>query len=318
MKLLLRVAGGSARRLCTVAATRRRGPGRRLGIEGNIAVGKSTFVKLLGKTFPEWHMATEQVTKWQNIQASSSKEGSSFRSFGNLLQMIYQEPSRWSYTFQTYSCMGRLKAQLEPIPEKLLKTREPVQIFERSVYSDRYVFAKNLFEVGHLAEIEWIIYQDWHTFLLQEFGDQIALDGFLYLQASPEKCMERMQRRGRSEEKEIQLQYLEQLHTQHENWLIARTTEVHLENLKDAPVLVLDVNKDFEDNPEEQDKLMSKNKGQEKPVSWRRLLAQGKITVLYHFKSRYAGEGICEVSIIWHSCLWSPSSGPLFVNTWIQ
>uniref|UniRef100_A0A8C0GJ71 Deoxyguanosine kinase n=1 Tax=Chelonoidis abingdonii TaxID=106734 RepID=A0A8C0GJ71_CHEAB len=54
--------------------------------------------------------------------------------------MVYQEPSRWSYTFQTYSCMSRLKAQLEPLSEKLLKTRDPVQIFERSVYSDRVHF----------------------------------------------------------------------------------------------------------------------------------------------------------------------------------
>lgn len=50
----------------------------------------------------------------------------------------------------------------------------------------RYVFAKNQFEIGHLSEIEWTIYQDWHTFLVQEFGDRIALHGFLYLQASPE------------------------------------------------------------------------------------------------------------------------------------
>ncbi|XP_074837996.1 deoxyguanosine kinase, mitochondrial isoform X2 [Carettochelys insculpta] len=235
------------------------GPGRRLAIEGNIAVGKSTFVRLLGKTFPEWQMATEPVSKWQKIQASSSREASS-QNFGNLLEMVYQEPSRWSYTFQTYSCMSRLKAQLEPLSEKLLKTRESVQIFERSVYSDRYIFAKNLFELGHLAEIEWAIYEDWHTFLLQEFADRIALHGFLYLQATPEKCLERLHRRGRPEERKIQLAYLEQLHTQHENWLVKKTTEVHFDNLKNAPVLVLDVNCDFENDPAEQKELMRKVK----------------------------------------------------------
>uniref|UniRef100_A0A8C8RZ84 Deoxyguanosine kinase n=1 Tax=Pelusios castaneus TaxID=367368 RepID=A0A8C8RZ84_9SAUR len=226
----------------------------------HMTVGKSTFVRLLGKTFPEWHMATEPVAKWQKVQASSTREASSSQNFGNLLQMVYQEPSRWSYMFQTFSCMSRLKAQLEPISEKLLKTQEPVQIFERSVYSDRYIFAKNLFELGHLAEIEWTIYQDWHTFLLQEFGDQIVLHGFLYLQATPEKCLERLRRRGRSEEKEIQLEYLEQLHTQHENWLVKKTTEVHFENIRNAPVLVLDVNKEFEDDPAEKEALMRKVK----------------------------------------------------------
>ncbi|XP_059586545.1 deoxyguanosine kinase, mitochondrial isoform X2 [Alligator mississippiensis] len=249
--VLRRGAAGSS-------ALARAGP--RLAIEGNIAVGKSTFVRLLGKAFPEWCVGTEPVAKWQKVQASKPNEVSSSQSFGNLLQMIYQEPARWSYTFQTYSCMTRLKAQLEPLPEKLLKSQDPVQIFERSVYSDRYVFAKNQFEIGHLSEIEWTIYQDWHTFLVQEFGDRIALHGFLYLQASPEKCLERLHRRARAEEKDIRLEYLEQLHAQHENWLVNKSAEVHFENLRNAPVLMLDVNQDFEHNPSVQEELMRKVK----------------------------------------------------------
>ncbi|XP_068776821.1 deoxyguanosine kinase, mitochondrial isoform X2 [Struthio camelus] len=237
---------------------RRWGAALRLAIEGNIAVGKSTFVKLLGRKFPEWHLVTEPVAQWQKVQATGTKEASSPQSFGNLLQMIYQEPSRWSYTFQTYSCMSRLKAQLEPLAERLLKTPEPVQVFERSVYSDRYVFAKNLFEAGHLNPLEWTIYQDWHTFLLQELGDRAALHGFLYLQATPEKCLERLHRRARSEEKGIQLDYLQQLHAQHESWLVEKTTEIHFANLRSASTLVLDVNRDFERDAAAQDVLMTK------------------------------------------------------------
>ncbi|KAM5227445.1 deoxyguanosine kinase, mitochondrial isoform 2-T2 [Ctenodactylus gundi] len=107
-----------------------RGP-RRLSIEGNIAVGKSTFVKLLTKTYPEWHVATEPIATWQNIQATGTQKAHTTQSLGNLLDMMYREPARWSYTFQTYSFMSRLKVQLEPFPEKLLQARKPVQIFER-------------------------------------------------------------------------------------------------------------------------------------------------------------------------------------------
>ncbi|XP_032266560.1 deoxyguanosine kinase, mitochondrial isoform X2 [Phoca vitulina] len=234
-----------------------RGP-RRLSIEGNIAVGKSTFVKLLTKTYPEWHIATEPVATWQSVQAVGTQKAFTAQSLGNLLDMMYQEPARWSYTFQTFSFMSRLKVQLEPFPEKLLQAKNAVQIFERSVYSDRYIFAKNLFENGSLNDIEWHIYQDWHSFLLQEFASQLRLHGFIYLQATPQVCLKRLHQRAREEEKGVELEYLEQLHGQHEAWLVHKTTELHFEALLNIPVLVLDVNEDFSEEVTKQEELMKK------------------------------------------------------------
>ncbi|KAF6321020.1 deoxyguanosine kinase [Rhinolophus ferrumequinum] len=234
-----------------------RGP-RRLSIEGNIAVGKSTFVKLLMKTYPEWHVATEPVATWQNVQAAGTQKAYTTPNLGNLLDMMYQEPARWSYTFQTYSFMSRLKVQLEPFPEKLLRAREAVQVFERSVYSDRYIFAKNLFENGSLSDMEWHIYQDWHSFLLQEFANRVQLHGLIYLQASPQVCLKRLHQRAREEERGVELAYLEQLHGQHEAWLVHKTTELHFEALLDMPVLVLDVNDDFSEDVTKQEELMKK------------------------------------------------------------
>ncbi|NXW61769.1 DGUOK protein, partial [Eurystomus gularis] len=103
------------------------------------AVGKSTFLKLLGATFPEWHLVTEPVAQWRKVPAGGTAEGTASVGSANLLQMMYQEPARWSYTFQTFSCISRLKAMLEPPPPKQLPgTPHPVWVFERSVYSDRY------------------------------------------------------------------------------------------------------------------------------------------------------------------------------------
>ncbi|NXF39437.1 DGUOK protein, partial [Nyctibius bracteatus] len=100
------------------------------------AVGKSTFLKLLGATFPEWHLVTEPVTQWRQVPAGDTAEASVGST--NLLQMMYQEPARWSYTFQTFSCLSRFKAMLDPLPQQPPGTPHPVRIFERSVYSDRY------------------------------------------------------------------------------------------------------------------------------------------------------------------------------------
>ncbi|XP_063167405.1 deoxyguanosine kinase, mitochondrial [Candoia aspera] len=237
-----------------------RAAGKRLSVEGNIAAGKSTFVALLRRAFPGWRLTPEPVAKWQEVRAAAPREASAPQNFGNLLQMVYREPSRWSYTFQTYSCLSRLKAHLEPLAVEAQKTQEPVQVFERSVYSDRYIFAKNLFEIGHLTEMEWVIYQDWHTFLLQTFGDQLALHGFLYLQAPPEVCFERLRCRSRPEEEGVQLPYLEQLHVQHEDWLVRNSTGIHSGGTRDVPVLILDVTKDFEHDPKEQSKLVGQVK----------------------------------------------------------
>ncbi|KAF1507339.1 Deoxyguanosine kinase, mitochondrial, partial [Eudyptula minor] len=70
-------------------------------------------------------------------------------------------------------------------------------------------------------------------------------------------CLERLRQRARSEEGGIQLGYLQQLHAQHERWLVEKTTEIHFADVKHAPVLVLDVDKDFEHDAAMQGVLMA-------------------------------------------------------------
>ncbi|NXD31487.1 DGUOK protein, partial [Spelaeornis formosus] len=121
----------------------------------------------------------------------------------------------------------------------------------------RYVFAKSLFEAGHLQPVEWAVYQDWHDFLLRHLGLHAALHGFLYLQAQPQTCLERLRRRARSEESGVGLGYLQQLHAQHERWLVHRSTEVGSAGARGAPVLVLDVDRDFEHDAAVQGELVA-------------------------------------------------------------
>lgn len=228
---------------------------RRVSIEGNIAVGKSTFARLLQSACPDWEVVTEPVSKWQNIQS----EGGCGSAVSNLLQMMYADPQRWSYTFQTHSCMSRMRTQLQPPAPRLLQSEGgAVQVYERSIYSDRYIFALNSFELGCINATEWAIYQDWHSLLVEEFGQRVALEGIIYLRAPPQTCMERLKARGRPEEQEVQQDYLEKLHVQHERWLLDKSTEVHFESLRRAPVLQLDASVEFKSDLQVQHDYITK------------------------------------------------------------
>ncbi|KAM6964973.1 deoxyguanosine kinase, mitochondrial-like [Aplochiton taeniatus] len=219
-----RFSGSPSHQLNTVSGGTR--PVKRVSIEGNIAVGKSTFARLLQSAGQNWEVVPEPVGKWQTVKSGDPQSSQSPKDpVSNLLQIMYQDPQRWSYTFQTYSCMTRLKTQLQPPPARLLNSEGvPVQVFERSVYSDRYIFALNSFELGCINSTEWAVYQDWHSFLVEQFDHRVELEGIIYLRAPPKTCMERLGRRGREEEKGVELNYLEKLHTQHERWLTDRST----------------------------------------------------------------------------------------------
>ncbi|XP_060044439.1 deoxycytidine kinase [Erinaceus europaeus] len=183
----------------------------------------------------------------QELSTISKELTTSQKSGGNVLQMMYEKPERWSFTFQSYACLSRIRAQLASLNGKLKEAEKPVLFFERSVYSDRYIFASNLFETECMNETEWTIYQDWHEWMNNQFGQSLQLDGIIYLRATPEKCLNRIYLRGRNEEQGIPLEYLQRLHYKHESWLQHRTLKTNFDYLQEVPILTLDVNEDFKD-----------------------------------------------------------------------
>ncbi|XP_051897106.1 deoxycytidine kinase-like [Pristis pectinata] len=237
---------------------------RRVSVEGNIAAGKSTLVQILGEVSQDWDVVLEPIARWCSVAQTDKEESeeltTSQKSGGNLLQMMYDKPERWSYTFQNYACLSRARSQLRCVSDKLQDSAHPVQFFERSLYSDRYVFATNLYESHCINETEWIIYQDWHGWIHNRSGNRIKLDGIIYLRATPEVCMKRLNVRGRQEEQTIPMEYLEKLHTKHEDWLQHRTMHLHFDYLNEIPVLTLDANEDFKQNEAICQKMIEKIK----------------------------------------------------------
>ena len=51
---------------------------------------------------------------------------------GNLLELFYNDPKRWSYTFQSYALLSRMRLQREPFGADC-----QARLSERSIHSDR-------------------------------------------------------------------------------------------------------------------------------------------------------------------------------------
>ncbi len=82
--------------------------------------------------------------------------------------------------------------------------------------SDKRIFARNCFLTGLMNRVEYAIYNDLHSYWTENAP---TLDAIIYLQTPPDICFERLFRRHRGEEMSITLEYMEQIHHRHEEWL---------------------------------------------------------------------------------------------------
>lgn len=198
-------------------------------IEGNIGSGKSTFLNML-QDYLKVQLVYEPYARWKNINGQ------------NLLDIFYKDTPRWAYTFQSYAFISRILEH----EAATAKNNFELQVLERSVYSDRYCFAKNCFELGLMTSLEWKLYQDWFSWLVERYTSSNMPLAFIYLRTDPEICHQRILKRNRSEEHDITFDYIQKIHEQHELWLIEKKDVC--QTLKKIPVLVLDCNQDFENN----------------------------------------------------------------------
>lgn len=185
-------------------------------IEGNIGCGKTTCIDKLEKN-DFFEVIREPVNLWLSIKNSNGK---------NLLQEFYEEPERYSYLFQTIV----FKTRLQSTEHEQIK---PVRFCERSVWSDKFIFSKACINSGKMNQLESKCYNQWFNWLESKFYKKP--NGIVYLKCSPEKCFERMYKRGRNEENTIPIEYLKELDDLHEEWI---------RNWKETPVLIIDNEKD--------------------------------------------------------------------------
>jgi deoxyadenosine/deoxycytidine kinase len=89
-----------------------------------------------------------------------------------------------------------------------------VRISERSLLSDRFVFASIMKDMKILDEAEYEIYLQCYEYMLK-MKEIVNLSGIIYIRCSPEICEQRIKKRSREGEDSIPLDYLKRLHEKH-------------------------------------------------------------------------------------------------------
>lgn len=183
---------------------------RYIVVEGPIGVGKTSLARLLARVFNS-RLILEDV------------------SANPFLSLYYKDMRK--YAFQT---------QIAFLVARAIQQRELVQdeLFTGATVSD-YLFAKDrIFASITLDEHEFAIYEKIYRLFDSRAPNP---DLVVYLRASPEMLLQRLQKRGRDYEKSIDLGYLEQ---------VVRAFNEFFFHYSEAPLLVVDTTDiDFVENP---------------------------------------------------------------------
>ncbi|XP_059488047.1 deoxynucleoside kinase-like [Neocloeon triangulifer] len=208
-------------RLCRTFSSMTSKPNRpfTVVVEGNIGSGKTTFLNQF-KRMPEVIALAEPVEMWRDANGH------------NLLDLMYEDPSKYSMAFQSY-------VQLTMLEMHQANFDVPIKVMERSIHSARHCFVENLYNSGFLASVNRAVLDEWYKWICNT--QDVNADLIVYLYTTPETAFERIQHRNRNEEKKISMSYLKTLHDLHEHFIRSGLTKRFCK----APVIEIDANKDL-------------------------------------------------------------------------
>jgi deoxyadenosine/deoxycytidine kinase len=173
-------------------------------IEGNIGSGKSTLLEHLKKKYNSTDIIflREPVDEWENIKDENGT---------TILQKFYADQKAYSFSFQMMAYISRLVL----LKEAVEKNPNAIIITERSLVTDKMIFAKMLYDSGHIQHIEYQIYSKW----FECFANDYPINKVVYVNSSPEICFSRIHERSRLGESVIPLTYLTRCDNYHKNMI---------------------------------------------------------------------------------------------------
>jgi len=176
-------------------------------IDGNIGAGKTSILNYLHTNY-NINVDLEPIDKWKQY-----------------LDNIYLEKKNY------FKFLIRIWLDRSWIQEK---NKSSLVIMERSPYFIRNTFNKLTYDTELINNNE--------NNIINELYDKTDIiwksNYFIYLRSSPEKCLDKIYKRGRENEMEITLDYLKNIHEYHEK---------AFDNLEDKKIVINVDDKSIED-----------------------------------------------------------------------
>lgn len=172
-----------------------------ISIDGNIGSGKSTVLKHLRERLSEnknFVFVDEPVKEWSKIEHNGV----------TILEQFYGNTEKYSFSFQMMAYITRLNMLKTAVKEN----PKAIIITERCLYTDKFVFAKMLYDQKQINDYEYQIYNKW----FDEFISDLPEHKFFFINSNPTKSKERITKRKRAGEDNITIEYLlacEQYHS---------------------------------------------------------------------------------------------------------
>jgi deoxyadenosine/deoxycytidine kinase len=184
-----------------------------ISIQGNIGSGKSTLVRYLKSyLFNEEELREksyanricflqEPVDIWESICDSQGK---------TMIEKFYGNQQKYAFAFQMMAYISRLSM----LKQTIQSGKYDIILCERSLDTDRHIFAKMLYDEGKIEDVEYEIYLKW----FDEFKCDLPKEYMIYIETDPSIAFERVHKRARQGES-IPLEYLQMCHHYHQDWI---------------------------------------------------------------------------------------------------
>lgn len=178
----------------------------RIGIVGNIGVGKSTLIENLQTTA----LSKILLGCFKTLDGDEKVQTFPEEFDENVLDAFYKNPKQHAFMAQIEFLNGRLVRQSK------IEQAKGIVLEDRTIFEDYHIFGKAQKILGSMTDEEFSTYQRCYNLMTDHISEP---DLVIYLRAKTDILLERIKKRGRESEQLIPREYLDLLNNLYEAYV---------------------------------------------------------------------------------------------------